>query len=245
MRLPAALTLGALAATLAACASSRADPAVRGQALLSTAPPPAGRECHLLPPPPFHVHPALLVDSAALVEDLEPIRERLVGRYAILSLQVDEVGRNARREIIEDDLPTGMADTVRARVFNHLRQLAPGEPWGARLRIDFAEQVRLRVGRQELCPARLRTPNERVGALDLFDVRSTGRAVVPAQLNTVWIRVDVAPSGVVTDVRMQPPLVPIRYETPLLNFVRALAFDAAILDGIPIASSTMVPIRIR
>lgn len=233
-------------AALGACATASPERSTRGALLLSEAPAPASRDCRIVPLP----HPALaadqLVDSAALAHSLrELVGQTPGGHYAIVSLATDVNGWNARREVIEHDLRPEQADSLRTLVFHHLRQHEPGEPWGARLRVEMADEIRFRVGHQELCPPRLRSPGDVFDERSQFDVRSSDRAAVSTPLNTVWMRVELDAAGVVRDVRLLRAAFTIRNEAPLLNRVRSLTFDPALMDGVPIASVMSLPLRVR
>jgi hypothetical protein len=246
MRTPSTvLTLLALA-SMSGCATAGIDPAARGALLLSEAPPPVGRECHIVPPPDPSIGADQLVDSLALVRDLEEMGgvDHPTG-YAIVSLAVDVNGWNSRREVIEHDLPPAAIDSLRALLFRNLRQHQPGDPWGARLRIELGDGVRFQVGHQEVCPPRLRSISDVFDSRTLFDVRATDRAVVSTPLNTVWVRVELDATGMVTDARLQRATFTIRNEAPLLNRVRSLSFDPALIDGIPIAALLSLPLRVR
>jgi hypothetical protein len=229
-----------------ACASGGPSAAMRSAALLSDSPHPPGRDCRVLPPQREDARVDLVVDSAGLMRDLASLGARLPpDAYAIVSLQVDAHGWNARREIVEHRLTPAMVDTLQAMVFGRVRALEPGDPWGMRVRIDFGDPIRFRTGLQEFCAPRLLTAPEVVGRQAQFDVRSATAPITASPLNTVWLLVEVDTHGAVSGARVQRAPISIRNEAPLINFVHSLLFDPATLDGIPITSTTTVPVRFR
>jgi len=238
------VTMLTLVGLMAACAPARSDPLARSVALLSAAPAPEGRQCRLqrLPDQPLSVD--LLVDSAALSADILPLHRSAGGGYVLFSMNYDRNGWNSRRVVIEHNLTEALADSLQLLLFTNLRQTEPGEPWGVRLRVDMEDPIRFRLGQQEFCEPRLRTHSDLVRSASPFDVRASA-AGSPTEQNTAWLAVEIEASGTISDVRIQRSTRNIRNAAPLLNFGHSLSFDAALLDGIPVASVAIVPLRLR
>jgi TonB family protein len=239
-------SLAILSCTLAACAAREAEP--RHLTLLSDTPAPAGRSCTTRPLPEPAPAADLIVDSAGLNASLATLRDRpgTPRGYLIASLLFDENGWNARREIIEHDVGPDLAREVQALVFEHRREVEPGEPWGARLRIDLGDPIRLRVGGQELCEARVRGSGELTSTHDIFDVRSNpATGARGGIMNTVWVRVGVDPSGRITSAAIERTPVRLLREESLLRYVESLTFEPALVDGLPVEGTVRVPIIIR
>ncbi|CAN5620786.1 hypothetical protein BH23GEM6_BH23GEM6_03090 [soil metagenome] len=234
----------ALIGVAGACVTTHPDPPSRSVALLSEAPAPEGRKCRLQPLPEQPLSVDLLVDSAALAAAILPLHRAAGEGYLIFSMQVDRNGWNSRRAVIEHDLSATLADSVQSLLFTNLRHTEPGEPWGVRLRVDIKDPIRFRLGQQELCEARLRTHSDLVRSANMFDVRSSEMGPMAGH-TTVWLAIDIEPSGTISDVRIQRTPQTIRNTAPLLNFGHSLSFDAASLDGIPVASTAIVPVRLR
>lgn len=229
---------------VAACASVHRPHAARDPSLLSTQPAPFGRTCHVLQEPAELPPAAALVDSVALRAAVRALRadQDAAGGYALLSLSYDRFGSNVRRTVIEHDLPRTTADSLQKLVFAHRRTLEPTETeWGVRLRLELGDEVRMRVGRQEYCEAR---PRDRTlhSPYDAMSARYQGPG---ARDETVWIRVYLDPVGHVSGIRVERGMVSTALEHQLLNYVRALSFEPALADGMPVSGSTLVPVFVR
>lgn len=237
------LALAALA--LGACSAATAPSPLRSSVLLTQRPPPPGRACRVAPLPDTLPLAAAIVDVPALVADLEGYRRArsLAPGYAIVSVAFDRNGWNARRSVIEHDLPPAVADSVQRLVFAHRRTVAPGEEWGVRLRIDLGAGVGLRVGRREECAARAhRLP----GFTDVRDLGIGGSAAAFAgAAGTLWVRVLVDERGEVAAATLERTAVPSRTEGFLMNRLHMMTFDPALVDGAPVASWVRVPVAPR
>jgi hypothetical protein len=234
----------AILALAAACASPRGPTVPRSESLLSERPPPPGRECSVAQAPEPLPPADLMVDSAGLtraVQELARGREVREG-YALLSLAFDRNGWNSRRSVIDHDLPAAFTDSLQRLVFTHRREVPPGQPWGARLRVRLGEQPRLDVGRQEICAPRL-LDRSLAASPGGFDVRDRQP---PGPLSGIaWIRVLVSESGAIVDALVEQGPAGMRSEGAVLARVRILAFEPALVDGIPVASWARLPISAR
>jgi hypothetical protein len=239
-RLPAT----ALLALTAACASARGPAAPRAESLLSDQPPPAGRECTVAMSPETLPPADLLVDSAGLTRDvLELGRTREIREgYALLSLAFDRNGWSSRRALIEHDLPVAVADSLQRLVFAHRREVEPGDPWGARLRVRLGDDPRLEVGRQEICAPRLRNRSVLAdpGGMDVRERQAGG-----SLWSVAWIRVLIGEHGEVVDARIEQNPAGMRGEGTILARLRVLSFEPALIDGVPVPSWARVPIPLR
>lgn len=246
MRNPAAGLLFLTSAALASGCAAGPSPA-RDAALLSHAPPPAGRDCRIVRTPERLPAADQLVDSVAFSAALRALREdRQISRgYVIFTMLFDRNGWNAIREVVEHDLSPTVSEELQKLVFEHRRNVEPGAAWGARLRIDFGEEVHFQVGRQEICAPRVRGTPDLVAFDNGFDVRRQHAQPHPTPLNTVWVLVEVDPSGAITEARVERAPVPLAWESALIQAVRSLAFEPALLDGVPISSVARVPVRLR
>jgi hypothetical protein len=236
------LTLAA-APTLAACAT-RAPVTDREAALLSTAPPPLGRECHVVPLAAAARDADQLLHSARLLAEVRTLEHRPHGGYVLFSLYFDENGWNQRRDVIDHNVSPELADSVRTLLFHHVRELEGPGPIGARLRVDLAPEPALRTGSQEVCPARLRSRRDLIPLSDPFDVRNQDPRILTS-VNSVWVTVDLDPQGWVTGIRFERGQVRLRTERHVIAWVRQLEFEPTLLDGVPVASTTQVPVRVR
>jgi len=230
---------------LSGCATPREAAAPRAETLLTERPAPTGRQCMVSAVPAVLPAVDAVVDSAGLHADLASLAERrgISSGYALLSIGYDVNGWNAWRIVIDQTLPAGVADSVQALVFARRREVAPGSPWGARLRIDLAEGTRLRMGRQELCGARLLDPIGTVSVSGSYSVRERFTTGVPT--SSVWVRVLVDERGGVASARPEYGGAGMRSETTLINYVQSLGFEPATVDGIPVASWTRVRVPVR
>lgn len=234
--------LAVLSLALGACASAATPPDAR----FGPTEPPLGRECRVAAIPAQLPHAGVLVDAPALQRDLLQLwRARGISAgYAVLSVAYDENGWNARRSLLDHDLPPAVADSVQALVFRHRREVAPGAPWGVRLRVDVAEEVSYAVGRQELCAAR---------AMDLDFVEANpaarwsavSRDPFGSTTGTVWVRVLVNERGGVAATRVERSSESLRSLTPLMNRLQMVSFQPALVDGAPVASWVRLALPVR
>ena len=236
------LVVGAALGT-SACATTGAD-VDRATLLLSSSPAPTGRSCRLLPPPSTAAGVDQFVDSVALRGDLVAARGLPTTGYVLLSVAFDENGWNVVREVIESDLSYEDATFVQSLVFAHVRTQPPGRALGGRLRIDLRPEPAFRLGSREFCPPRLRARRGQFGLANAFDVRSVDPNM-PTTMNSVVVTVALDHSGAVSGIRFDRQPIRLRNEAPILSYIRQLEFEPALLDGIPVASTTEVPIRIR
>lgn len=236
----AALLLGAVTACAPAGVQSP-----RSETLLTHTPSPPGRECRPAAAP--DVLPAVdaLVDSAMLGADLLALAgpEGARGGYAVLSLEFDRNGWNSRRSVIEHTLVPAVADSLQRLVFARRREVTPGEPFGVRLRVELGDGPWFRVGRQEVCAARVLDSSELALGEGIWSAR---RAEPPLPgWNAVRVRVLVDERGAIADAHVEHSPVSIRSEAPLLNLLHSLSFEPALVDGAPVSSWMRVSIPIR
>lgn len=233
-------TAGVLLAGFSACALATFDASRRAELLLSDRPAPRGRNCYVAAVPETLPTADRLVDSAALAAALDTALVRdSRENYAIVSLAYDQNGWNERREVIETDLPPADVDSLQAAVFRHLREVAPGEEWGARLRIDLDPErpPRFRVGRQERCEARLLAGAD-LAVESAWDASRSGAPPDPGGLVRVEMLVDT--DGTVAAARI--PIAPARTraERSLLMALQSLRFEPALVDGVPVRSLVLL-----
>lgn len=134
----------------AACASSGTPD--RAAVLLSNAPPPEGRRCHVATNPATLPTTGALVDSAGLIDSVRIGSGQRPG-YALLSLRFDERGHPVWVRVIESNLGSDRAPAVERLVGRMLRLQAPAPGWSVRLKVTVDTAPRLQIGRSELCPA--------------------------------------------------------------------------------------------
>lgn len=239
------LPLLTLLVLLSACAARQQPQVDRRAVLLSDQPAPANQQCAVSGMPETLPPPDAVVDTGGLAADLAELwrTQELSPGYAVLSLAFDPTGVNVQREIIEHTLPPAVADSVQKLVFAHRRQVEPAEEeWGVRLRLDVNGGVDYEVGRQEVCPPRLRGQgvDSPVGEGALWHRITPG-----FRTRLVWVRVRVDPSGLVSGAAMERGGIGGTYDQPLLDYIRSLSFDPATRDGIPVTGETSVPVRVR
>jgi hypothetical protein len=239
--------VGLLAATTG-CATTRPsyDAAAR-EALLSERAPPSGRACRI------STIPATLPEPSDLVEEQEltaAIRDLLGDRqrdddYVLFSMAYDRFGSNIRREVIEHNVPDAVADSVQKLVFALRKSLPEAEVgWGVRLRIDTAEPVTLRVGRQELCDP---VPRDASLAYAIQQAHGPSRRVRGSVRETrLWIRLTVGPRGTVVGAQVERGAVGSTILVQqVLEYVRTFFFHPALEDGFPTTGTISVPITVR
>lgn len=220
--------------------------------LLTQSAPPPGRRCQVVARPAALPPASRLVDSVALERALlQRWRDAaLPPGFALLSLAFDRNGYNVRRRVVEHRLAPTVADSVQKLVFAYRRSTEPDAEWGVRLRLDVsADSVRMRVGRQERCEARLLDLHEPDGTLPLFVETPTSAltrsapapatATVPA---SVMLQLDAR--GAVVGVRLEAGPLDAARERRLLDFLRSLSFEPALEDGLPAPDSLRLRLRL-
>lgn len=248
MYLPAFLRILVALACLvgpAGCAHRSGPGEPRQEYLLSERPPERGRQCRIADDPPSLPAVDAVVDSAALegmLRNLRSTRQPIAG-YAILSMAFDENGWNAVREIVEHDLPAEVADSLQKLVFEHRRTVAPGKPWGVRLRIDLDETPLFRVGRQEICAPRALSYPSAGSPNNAWDRGSL--LITLTHQNSVWAHVLVDAQGRVSTARLEQTGLNARWESFVLGLVQSMHFAPATVDGIPFATWTRVRIPLQ
>ena len=138
----------ALLLTLA-CASGSPD---RAAVLLTNAPPPEGRLCHVATNPVTLPSAGVLVDSVGLINSVRVGKGERTG-YALLSLSFDEHGHPVWVRMIENNFGSDQPQAVESLVSRMLRPEAPAPSWSVRLKVLVDTAPRLQIGRSELCPA--------------------------------------------------------------------------------------------
>lgn len=132
-----------------ACASGSPD---RAAVLLTNAPSPEGRLCHVATNPVALPSTGVLVDSAGLINDVRVGKGGRTG-YVLLSLRFDEQGHPVWVRMIENNLGSDQPQAVENLVSRMLRPQAPAPSWSVRLKVLVDTVPRLQIGRSELCPA--------------------------------------------------------------------------------------------
>ncbi|HEX2206833.1 MAG TPA: hypothetical protein VHG93_04070 [Longimicrobium sp.] len=245
-----------VAALLACAACSTFSGAAPGRAsLLSEAPAPVGRPCRPSAFPAELPPAALLVDSAAMVQDAARLWRQAgsPAGHVLFAMGFSAEGMNVRRDVIEHRLPPALADTLQKMVFAHRRGVEPSErEWGVRLRIDLGgEQPVLRVGRREVCSPQPR--DAAVAGYGMFgggtfgDVRDRTAApgLLPNASGTVWVRVALDAGGNVLEARLERTMMRGSLENRVLGYVRAISFVPATEDGWPVPAQLMFPLRLN
>ena len=133
----------------AACTSGSLD---RAAVLLTSAPPPEGRLCHVATNPVALPSTGVLVDSAGLINSVRVGKGERTG-YALLSLRFDERGHPAWVRVIENNLGSDQPQVVESLVSRMLRPETPAPSWSVRLKVLVDTAPKLQIGRSELCPA--------------------------------------------------------------------------------------------
>lgn len=237
-----------LLATVVGCATARPSyDTVAREVLLSERTSPPGRSCRV------NELPATLPSASDLVEEPElraAIRDLVgegqrEGQYVLLSMAYDPFGSNIRREVIEHNVPNAVADSVQKLVFSLRRSLPEAEQgWGVRLRIEPAEPVRLRVGRQELCDPVPRDPNLAYAIQHAYGPSSRVRG--SARETRLWVRLTVGPRGTVVGAQVERGVAGNSMVVQqVLDYVRSFFFHPALEDGFPTTGTISVPITVR
>lgn len=248
--------LVALAALLAlpACAAMQPSSVYTPDQLLSDAPPrPLDRSCRISDVPDVLPSVDALVDSAAFTAAAaEAWRAAgIPAGHVLLALRYDAEGVNVRRDVIEHRVTDALADALQRLAFAHRRrgEAAAGE-WSVRLRVDLGQAPRVRVGRTEVCSARLRSGTETGWggpvAAAWGDARSQWAPPSAAEMagpSTVWVRVALDSRGYVTDARVERGIARVGTENRVLNYVRSIAFIPAMEDGYPVPGQLSMPLR--
>lgn len=244
------MLLTAWFAVLAGCASApRADPALRSAELLSERSSGPGRICEVVDRPERLPAADALVDSAALRADIVALlqaSEDSTG-YVLFSMAFDKHGTNIRRAVIEHDVRPVLADSLQKLVFKHRRTVEESDgDWGVRLRIGLAESPRFDVGRQERCAPRPRD-GSLARAIETASLYGTGtRYRGGVRETTVWVRLQIGPSGNVTGAAIERGIVGgTAVEQRIYDFVRTLFFDPALEDGFPTTGYLSIPLVVR
>ncbi|HEX5724336.1 MAG TPA: energy transducer TonB [Longimicrobiaceae bacterium] len=237
-----AAPLAALFGTTACASVLGRHPASR-ESLLSDAPAPRERACHVADLPVALPEAGALI-NAPVFSAAAAYLWREAGRppgHILFSLRYDPKGVNVHRGVIEHSIPAALADTLQKLVFVLRHELpASGSEWGVRLRVDLADEPLLRVGRREVCNAAPRDRQLRSSATSWVDVRNE---YIP-DFALVMVRVRLDAYGQVTDARVERSQVRGNWEHRLLAYVRTLDFDPAMEDGVPVPSETQLRLRV-
>ena len=166
--------------------------------------------------------------------------------HVLVSVRHTPDGAQVRRAVIETTVPSALADSLQALVFAYRKETSPAAAeWGVRLRVDFGDEVGLRVGRGRQCAPRPRE-EERV-ATNAYDVRERDTGSAAALPSTdpdlVQVRVRLDAGGRVTDAIVERSARRRDWEQRLLNYVRTMAFHPAVEDGYPVPSETTITVR--
>jgi hypothetical protein len=254
MTIPRALVALAALLALPACAALQPSSVYAPEELLSDAPPrPLDRTCRISPLPEALPAVDALVDSAAFAAGVVGAW-RAAGSpagHVLLALRYDAEGVNVRRDVIEHRVTDALADALQKLAYAHRRRGdAAGGEWSVRLRVDLGEAPRVRVGRTEVCSARLRSaPETGWGgpvAAAWGDARSQWAPPSVAEMagpSTVWVRVALDSRGNVTDARVERGIARAGTENRVLNYVRSIAFIPAMEDGYPVPGQLSMPLR--
>lgn len=255
MTIPRLLVALATLLALPACATLQPSGLHSPEDLLSDAPPRVlDRSCRISPYPETLPAVDALVDSAAFAASAAEAW-RAAGDpagHVLLALRYDPQGVNVRRDVIEHRVTDALADTLQKLAFAHRRRTAAAaDEWNVRLRVDAGPTPRMRVGRAEVCSARLR------GTADLGwggpvaaawgDARSAWAPPSAAELagpSTVWVRVALDARGNVTDARVERGVGRVATENRVLSYVRSIAFIPAMEDGYPVPGQLSMPLRL-
>lgn len=250
-----------LAALLAlpACAVLQPSGLDAPDTLLSDAPPrQLSQACRISGDPERLPSVEALVDSAAFAAAAAHAW-RAAGSpagHVLLALRYDVEGVNVRRDVIEHRVGDALADTLQKLAFAHRRRLdaAPRE-WSVRLRVDLGDAPRIRVGRTEVCSARVRSGSDvgwgTANGSSYGDVREAYAPAAAVEMHgsstgpsTVWVRVALDSRGHVTDARVERSLGRAMSEQRLLTYVRTIAFIPAMEDGWPVPGQLSMPLRV-
>jgi hypothetical protein len=243
--------LGLVFAALTGCSMKPVNtltPEARAAELLSARPAPLGRTCQILAYPAVLPRAEELVEREALLADLAAVAPpEAVAPYVLLTMGYDRYGINIRRAVIEHNVGAALADSVQKLVFKHRRTTDEAEQeWGVRLRIDLVGDPRFEVGRQEVCAPR---PRDSVLAQAITNAATFGsgtRIRDGFRESTVWVRLQVSPSGSVTGAAVERGIVAgLALEQRIFDHVRALFFEPALQDGHPVSGSISIPVRVR
>lgn len=196
---------------------------------------------------PAQMSPGVIVDVPRLTNG---VRELLAAAQAdtgqvVLTLAFEPDGQNTRRDVIAHSVAPAVADSVQKLVFASLAGApAVDRHWGARLRIEAGEQVRLSLEPREYCPPRPR--NHRVEAAMAEFVGSGLRYRNGTRERVVLLTVEVHPAGYVERAwvaRGAPSGGSLERE--LYEYARQFSFYPASLDGYPVRGEVSMPVRLR
>lgn len=182
-----------------------------------------------------------MLDSAALAHALAELGELydLQGSYALLTLGFDRDGTNIQRDVIAHDLPDAVAaDSIQRLVFRTRRVHGEAdEPWGARLRLDLAEETTMEVGRRQICeprPTNLQEVNRRMSEyMHRYGFR---RGSMNGQAS---LHIFVDESGRASQVRIDRPSGR-GMDRLAYDMAYQLSFRPASEDGVPVGAWTRV-----
>lgn len=220
----ASLCAGACSARTGAPVEQITEPSLRQALLLSSAPAPADRSCHI-------VREELpladqLVDSVAVTAELRGLDSSSV----LLSLKFDTLGVPQFVRIVEAD---GEHDERLAAVVERgLRRQAAADSW--RLRLVSGPHPAIQIGYSEACPPELMNPEVVGEAVSRAGVREPDRTVVMFR---------VGEGGRVHETRIVQRPHEFAARQAILGLGDHLLFRPALLDGFPVPVWVRIPIH--
>lgn len=210
----ASAVAGACAARGESLEEQVTEPGLRQALLLSSAPGPPGRTCHVvreaLPPADQ------LIDSVAVTDTIQRVEPSSV----LLSIKFDTLGVTEFVRIIESE---GVAAERLAEVVERaLRRQPRSDSW--RLKVVSGPDPVIRVGHSEFCRPVLLTGDVVDGVLSEAGVRGPARTVVMFR---------VGPEGRALETRVSHHTGPPGTERAFLSLGPYMLFEPALIDGFP------------
>lgn len=179
-----------------------------------------------------------------LREELPWVTDELKGQV-LLSLEFLPDGTNVGRTVIDHDVSPPAADSIQKLVFASRATAPPADEWwGARVRIDLADEIAYTVSPRVYCPPR---PRDLEIEAAMSGFLGTGMRTGPNRgTRTVLLNVLVHPVGYVESAKIvRGAGTGSSLEQRLENFIRGFTFDPATVDGTPVYGEIVVPVRVR
>jgi hypothetical protein len=234
-----------LALLLASCAGVGTR---SGGVLLSMRPQPAGQRCYANVPPVRVAGLDELVDSTGLAGRMEDA-ERSSQGHAIFIAGTDSLGAPGSVRIVERSLPEPVAHRIADALHAMMRPQLPSERgWGVLVRVDVADSIRWRIGRQEECPPALANRREiqrslREG-LEKVVVRDPGarRVLSTDEARSLTMRVFIDSLGAVQNAEPLTILQHRALDSLAMSIARQFRFHPALLNRQPVPVWIQIPI---
>jgi len=183
--------------------------------------------------------PALdsVLDSATLAASLQAIG---VQKRLVLALRFGAFQSGPRVRVIEQKVPSQVADQALHAVESTLRSVPPDRRWAFRLRIEPGQPNVVTLERSQVCgglpgPRQLTYRTFAVPANELAQVKRDAQEAA-ARRERVRFRALVDSEGRVLDVQVTASSGDVEADRTMAEALRKRGFTAATLDGNPIAA---------